>query len=492
MARAVFVALLAAVAFAGWSASAAADENPVPSLLSLSPGAAAVGGESFVLTVDGTGFVATSQVLWDGAPCPTNYVSSERLTAEIGAAALTRARTVPVRVSNPAPGGGVSAALDFVVAPPNPTPEVAGLSPSEVEAGSGAFGITVIGSGFVRGSTVLWNGEDRATGFISPTMLTATIRAADVALPGLAFVSVASPLPGGGLSAESLPCTLRAPVPALQTVAPVDAWAWGPGFTLTVTGSGFTPSSQVHWAGVERPTVFVSSESLEAAIDAADVKYQGPVSVRVYTPAPGGGLSSALFVNLVPDTAPPVTRALGLAGTWHRSDVVLRLSATDVGLGVAWTFYRVDGSGSFRSGTKVTVKAPASHANDGLHTVTFYSVDQALNWETRRHVRVGIDTRPPTTAVAAARVKQGSSLKARYRVADGLSSRARDAQLVIVDPAGKVRVRRDLGQPPTGSWRTAASFSVRLPRGAYTMKVLAHDLAGNAQATATRGALTVY
>jgi hypothetical protein len=55
-------------------------------------------------------------------------------------------------------------------------PDASGLSPAQATAGNPSFGITVIGSGFVQGSTVLWNGETRDTGFISSTMLVATIR----------------------------------------------------------------------------------------------------------------------------------------------------------------------------------------------------------------------------------------------------------------------------------------------------------------------------
>ena len=75
----------------------------------------------------------------------------------------------------------------------NPVPQVTGLTPSQAMVGDLDFGITVIGSGFVQGSTVLWNGQTRDTGYISATMLTATIRASDVASAGTAFVSVSSP-----------------------------------------------------------------------------------------------------------------------------------------------------------------------------------------------------------------------------------------------------------------------------------------------------------
>jgi len=340
---------------------------------------------------------------------------------------------------------------------------------------------------------VLWNGESRDTGFIAPTMLTASIRGSDVAEAGTAFVSVLSPPPGGGQSPTARVFIIVHPAPTIELLAPLFAWAGGPGFTLTVAGSRFTPVSVVQWAGVDRPTVYVSPERLEAQISAAEVARAGAVSVRVFTPAPGGGLSAPLFADVRDDGVPPVTTVSGLNGTWHRATTTFTLVATDVGLGVERTFYRIGLSGDYTIGTKVTVKAPENHSNDGLHTVQFFSIDKVLNWELPvKQVQVGIDTQPPLTAVTAAKVKQNGSLRPRYIITDPVSPRAKDAVLVISNAAGRTLQRYDLGGPPTRTWRTAAACTVSLPRGAYRMRVLAHDLAGNPQASAQSGTLTVY
>jgi hypothetical protein len=475
--------------------ASAAPDNPVPFITALSPSGGAVGGSAFTLTVEGSGFVPESEVRWNEASRPTTYLSAGQLSAEIDAADIATAATVFVTVFNPAPGGGVSRSMLFLVRQPNPAPAVMGLSPAQAMAGDEAFGLTVIGSGFVQGSTVLWNGEARATGFINEAMLTATVRAADVAAAGTAFVSVVSPAPGGGQSPSAGVFTIVNPAPSVSLLEPAFVWAGGPGFTLAVTGSRFTPASVVQWAGVDRPTLYVSPERLEASILAAEVMHAGAASVRVFTPAPGGGLSSSLFMDVRDDDVPPVTTVAGLGKTWHRSTKTFSLVATDVGLGVEHTFYRVGQSGDYSSGDKVTVNAPKDHSNDGLHTVQFFSIDKVLNWEFPvKQVSVGIDTRLPQTIVAGAQVKRNSDLYPRYRITDGTSSRAADAQLVITTwpGSGKVVLRRDLGQPLIGAWRTGAACRIRLPRGTYRMRVLAHDLAGNAQSVKTAGPLTVY
>jgi hypothetical protein len=81
-----------------------------------------------------------------------------------------------------------------------PVPAIGSLSPSWVMAGSGAFLLTVNGTGFVLGSAVLWNGAVRPTNFVGTTQLTATISTDDVASAGQVAISVQNPAPGGGLS----------------------------------------------------------------------------------------------------------------------------------------------------------------------------------------------------------------------------------------------------------------------------------------------------
>jgi hypothetical protein len=286
--------------------------------------------------------------------------------------------------------------------------------------------------------------------------------------------------------------TIVYPAPTLELLEPVSVWAGGPAFTLAVAGNRFTPVSVVQWAGVDRPTVYVSAERLEAQIPATEIARAGAPSVRVFTPGPGGGLSAPVFADVRDDDVPPVTVVSGLKGTWHRATTTFTLVATDVGLGVEWTYYRCGQSGDLEDGPTVSVAAPKDHSNDGMHTVEYYSVDKVGNVETRKSVRVGIDTRPPLTAVAGAKVARGGTLRPKYRIDDAMSSRALDARLAVSNAAGKVVWRCDLGQPATRMWRTGGAYRVTLPKGTYRMRVLAHDLAGNAQSGTKSGTLTVY
>ena len=126
------------------------------------------------------------------------------MNASILAGDLVAPTTAAVTVFNPAPGGGTSTAVNFPVyappPPPNPVPSLTALSPSSATAGSPGFILGVNGSNFISSSTVLWNGQARATVFVSSTLLNASILAGDLAAPTTAAVTVFNPAPGGGTS----------------------------------------------------------------------------------------------------------------------------------------------------------------------------------------------------------------------------------------------------------------------------------------------------
>ena len=194
----------------GGSASGFVDVtvNPRPLVLtSLSPSSATSGGTAFTLTVNGSGFVSGNVVRWNGSNRRTTFVSATRLRAAIPASDIALAGTVPITVSTSPTGGETSNSLVFTITDP-PVPTITSLSPSKRTAGSGAFILTINGTGFVTDSAVQWNGSNRTTTFISATRLRAAIQASDTALAGKVPITVFTPTPGGGTS-NSLVFTIR-------------------------------------------------------------------------------------------------------------------------------------------------------------------------------------------------------------------------------------------------------------------------------------------
>jgi hypothetical protein len=181
-----------------------AANNPVPTASSLSPTSTPAGGPAFTLTVNGTNFVGTSVVRWNGSNRTTTFVSATQLTAAISASDISSQGSRTVTVFNPTPGGGTSGNLTFTVSAPqtnNPVPVVNSTSPTAWPTGGSAFTLTVLGSSFVPSSVVHWNGTARTTTVVSANELRANITTADVAAAGLPTITVLTPSPGGGRSA---------------------------------------------------------------------------------------------------------------------------------------------------------------------------------------------------------------------------------------------------------------------------------------------------
>lgn len=298
-----------------------AKANPKATLEALLPASVQVGSGDFTLTVKGKNFVAGSQVLWDGAPISTTFASVSELHVAVPAAKVSNAGNTALTVVNPGPGGGAShnEAL-FTIIPPgaNPLPSIDYVNPPAVAADVKQFTLTVVGTNFVQGAVVRWNGADRPTTFVSPTELQATIGEADIQAAFLpeeevsaaanqpAGVSVFNPPPGGGASNLVLFTVMEPgqnPAPGLAGLAPASIIAQGAAgapLVVTVQGSNFMPDSQAQWNGVARPTKFIDSATLEVTLNAGDLALPGSGEVRVANPAPGGGPSNGLVFTILP------------------------------------------------------------------------------------------------------------------------------------------------------------------------------------------------
>jgi beta propeller repeat protein len=125
---------------------------------------------------------------------------------------------------------------------------------------------------------------------------------------------------------------------------------------------------------------------------------------------------------------------------------------------------------------------PAGTSN-GPVTVYLQFGDDQGNVQLELNLVVHLDTTPPVTAANwAARVAKGHTAALRFAVRDSVSPRA-GVVIKVRNRAGSVVRTLNLGQRPTRTWLTA-KFLCKLPRGRYTYRVYATDLAGNRQAKA--------
>jgi hypothetical protein len=105
--------------------------------------------------------------------------------------------------------------------PQNPVPIISALSPSSAPAGSREISLMIIGSNFLSGSVVRWNGADRATSYVNNMRLTASVSPDDLSSSGEASVTVYNPAPGGGTSGRAVfRITAVDPISLLTTSLP--------------------------------------------------------------------------------------------------------------------------------------------------------------------------------------------------------------------------------------------------------------------------------
>ncbi len=100
---------------------------------------------------------------------------------------------------------------------PNSVPTISLLAPSCAPAGE-PVQLQVVGTNFVAGSVVRWNGSDQPTNSIAIDGLSVQISASDVAAAGTAAVTVFNPAPGGG-SSNALTFTINSGAVDPQSIA---------------------------------------------------------------------------------------------------------------------------------------------------------------------------------------------------------------------------------------------------------------------------------
>ncbi|MGD0964334.1 MAG: hypothetical protein ABSA57_10590 [Candidatus Acidiferrales bacterium] len=98
--------------------------------------------------------------------------------------------------------------------------------------------------------------------------------------------------------------TINYPAPAISAISPTSIQAGQPLFTLTVTGSNFTPASTILWNGGGLSSIFVNTNTLTALVSASLIENPGTANIEVSTPTPGGGLTLAVTFTINPTVSP--------------------------------------------------------------------------------------------------------------------------------------------------------------------------------------------
>lgn len=270
-----------------------------PTISSINPNTITAGSPAFTMTVTGSGFASGAQVKWNGTALGTVFVSATQLTATVLASDVASTGTDHVTVSSE---GVTSNSVNFTVVS---GPAITSLSPASTTVGSGAFTLTVNGTGFASGATVLWNTTSLSTTYKSSTQLTASVPASDDASTGTVSVTAKS----GGVTSNAVSFTVvaGATITSLSPSSITGGTGTGLGAagscpsspssagTLTVNGSGFASGATVNWNNTPLTTTVVSSTQLTACILSEIIQGYGPQNITVTS---GGKTTSAVQISL--------------------------------------------------------------------------------------------------------------------------------------------------------------------------------------------------
>jgi hypothetical protein len=127
------------------------------------------------------------------------------VTAQVPANLIASPGTSFALVTNP--GGASSSPIVFNTTVPN-APAVTNLNPSFAVAGASTFQLVLLGTNFVSGSVVLWNGAAVPTAYTSATQVSALIDSSLIVAGGTVNITVQNP---GSSPSVPLKFTISAP-----------------------------------------------------------------------------------------------------------------------------------------------------------------------------------------------------------------------------------------------------------------------------------------
>jgi hypothetical protein len=372
--------------------------NPAPAIASLSPNALKAGSPATALDIVGTGFIAGTGVLVNGASRPATFISATAMKVALAPADLVSAGSLGITAVNPAPGGGVSASSAIAI--DNPVPGAITLTPASAIAGTGTAQITITGSNFVPATVVYVNGQPRTTTYVSATQLITSLTSADLATAGALAIVATNPGPGGGSTTPaSLP--VNNPAPGSITVTPnVVMTGTAIEAPITVTGANFVSSTVVQINGTAHPTTYVGSTQLLSSLTVADQATAGSLSVNVFTPTPGGGTSSAASIAINNSALGSITLSPSTVPAGRTTSTLINVSG--VGM-VPGTGIQINGSAratTYVSANQVTfVLPPSDVVTAGRLNVT--AVNPAPNYSVSPVATLTVASPTPTPVITS-------------------------------------------------------------------------------------------
>lgn len=348
---------------------------------SVTPGAVPVNAAMTPIIVIGSGFAPGTVLRFASTEIPTQYVSPTQLTGTIPAQLLTTVGIFPITAVL---GGGVSNAYSFQV---GNHAEITYLNPNSITAGASRFTLIVVGSGFISGALVRFGGSDLTATYTSSSQLSAVVPAEMVATARTVPVVVVNP---DGEVSNSM--DFRVVSLSLTSISPQQAFAGGPAFTLSLTGTGFIQGATVNFGGSMLGTTYTSASSMSVVVPASAITNVGEVQVSVSNP--DGARSNALTFRVESDT-PVISRLNPSSVTAGSGEVTVNVIGSGFVRGSIVTAGGVTLGTAYGSSTSLDAVLPAGLTST-IRTLQF----QVTNPGNRQSNEVAFQVTAPTPVIS--------------------------------------------------------------------------------------------
>jgi IPT/TIG domain len=101
----VLIAITLACGYGSKNYNTAPAAGSIPAISELSPDNTSAGGTAFSITVNGSNFVSSAKVNWNGVAQKTTFVTGNQLMVTIPASMISSPGTAQISVTNPATTG---------------------------------------------------------------------------------------------------------------------------------------------------------------------------------------------------------------------------------------------------------------------------------------------------------------------------------------------------------------------------------------------------
>ncbi len=233
-------------------------------------------------------------------------------------------------------------ARSFTTLGQNPMPVLNSISPATVVVGANSQPLYAIGSNFVLGSKIWFDGSQRLTQYISDDSLSYQLSQVDQAFVGVYPVYVKNPAPGGGVS-ETINFTVipENPTPIVSGVSPSSVQTGSGSTTFLIDVVNFLQTTTLTVNGGTHAYTLLNPGTVELTLEASYFIAQDTVTLVFTNPGPGGGSVTATISVIDPNPVPvlnsftPDTVLLGSGNTLFEglADYLLVNSIIRIGAG---------------------------------------------------------------------------------------------------------------------------------------------------------------